>query len=58
MSRTSKLARKAKLSAQTKGHNKGKDDTRKSPVPSKQPKPVWVTPKTRKGKGRNRTTEL
>jgi hypothetical protein len=50
MCKTSKLARKARLSKQTKGNHKGEDTSRKSPCPHMQPKPTWAVSKSRKGK--------
>lgn len=57
MSRTSKLLHKAKLSKQSKGSTAGRDDSKQSPVPSKQPKASWMKPKSDKGKGRNKVTK-
>lgn len=58
MSRTSKLAKRAKLSKQTKGDMKGKDTHDKPRCPHQQPSATWMTSKggSKKGKkneGRN-----
>jgi hypothetical protein len=57
MSRTSKISHKAKASKQSKGSTAGRDDAKKSPVPSKQPKASWMASKSDKGKGRNKVTK-
>jgi hypothetical protein len=51
MSRTSKLARKTKLSKQTKGSMAGKDGTAKMKCPHQQPKASWMSSKGGKAKG-------
>lgn len=57
MSRTSKISHKAKASKQSKGSTAGRDNAKKSPVPSKQPKASWMASKSDKGKGKNKVTK-
>ena len=54
MSRTSKIARKARLSKQTKGQHAGADKRAKPKCPHQQPAPDWLVHKSSKGKGKNR----
>jgi hypothetical protein len=56
MSRTNKLANKARLAKQNKGSNAGSlkhhgEGTVVSHVPSMQPKAAWMASKSQKGKG-------
>jgi hypothetical protein len=51
MSRTAKLANKAKLSKRTKGSTAGKDTAAKMKCPHQQSKASWMTSKGGKAKG-------
>ena len=52
MSRTSKLASKAKLSKQFSGQMAGKDTNAKPKCPHQQPKASWMTVKSGRRKGK------